>query len=143
VAYIPAIEFDGPLPPMRPFFKLGDEFWKLPGNWKEIRDEVRWAAKDAVPVQVSGPQFLVINLVVQPEKRRMLLHLINYNARSVDSTGPIEVSCRLPSQTTAREARVYSPDEEPAVSIAVSNGPSGATFTLPTVRTYSIAAVSW
>ena len=143
VVYFPAVEFDGPLPEMERNFKIGGEFWRLPKNWKEITEAVRWAARDEIPVQVSGPDFLVAHLVSQLEKRRMLLHLVNINARNVRSIGAVQVSCRLPSQAAAKEVRIYSPDSEAPVSVAVSNGPGGATFTVPDVKTYSIAAVSW
>jgi hypothetical protein len=143
VAYFPSIEFDGPLPPMRPYFRIGEEFWRLPRNWKEITEAVRWAAKDQVPVQVSGPEFLVVNLTAQPENRRMLLHLVNYNARNMASIGGVRVSCRLPSQAAAKNVTLYSPDLEAPLSVTMSNAPDGAAFTLPDVTTYSIAVVNW
>jgi hypothetical protein len=143
VVYIRAVEFDGPLPEMERNFKIGAEFWKRPKNWKEITEAVGWAARGEIPVQVSGPDFLVAHLTSQAGKRRVLVHLVNFNARNVGSIGGVEVSCRLPARAAAKEVRIYSPDSEAPLTITVNNGPAGAVFTVPDVKTYSIAAVSW
>jgi hypothetical protein len=131
VVYIPSLEFDGPLPAMGSYFEIGPRYWKLPKNWEQVSDAVRWAARDELPVRVSGPAFLVSNVVEQPH--RLLIHLVNYNRRSVPSVRDIQVSCRQP----VKEIQVYSPDAE-----TVSIKPA-ATFTVPEVKTYSIVAARW
>ena len=140
VVYFPAVQFDGPLPEMENYFTIGNRFWKLPKNGPEIAEAVRWAAREEVPLRVTGPAYLVVNLVSQPEKRRSLLHLVNYNAKAVPSIGPVAVTCRLPG---AREVKLYSPDSDQPVTVNVSRTPAGASFTVPQVKTYSVAAVDW
>ena len=44
VAYLPAVEFDGPLPPTIPGFEILNPFWKRTENWKDIVDAMGWAA---------------------------------------------------------------------------------------------------
>jgi len=83
--YIAALEYDGSLPPAEDYFSIGTEFWKRPKNWRDLVDSVRWAANHQIPLQVSGPEYLVANLVEQPEKRRRLIHLVNYNFKQVPS----------------------------------------------------------
>jgi dienelactone hydrolase len=135
VVYLSAVQFDGPLPEMGNYFTIDDRFWKLPKNWQEIADSVRWAARDDLPVQVSGPPFLVANLVSQPNKRRWLLHLVNYNARNVPSIQSLQVTARLP----VKEVTIYSPDSDAPMTLK----PTGGTFTIPEVKTYSIAVLTW
>jgi len=105
VVYIPGVKFDGRLPEYGSFFRVDERFWKLPKNAQEITDGVRWAARDDVPVRVNGPTYLVSNLVEQPGKRRMMLHLVNYNAKKIGSLEAVEVICRLPGGQAAKEVR--------------------------------------
>src|SRR5208283_5046286 len=138
VVYIPGVKFDGRLPEFGSFFRVDGRFWKLPKNAQEITDGVRWAARDNVPVQVSGPAYLVSNLVEQPEKRRMMLHLVNYNAKKTASLERAEVVCRLPRGETAKEVRIYSPDQEGPRTIEMKSGASQVSFAVP-VKTYTLA----
>ena len=133
VVYLPAVRFDGPLPEMANYFDIGNRFWKLPQNWQEIADGIRWAARDDLPVEISGPPFLVANLVSQPNQRRWLLHLVNYNARSVPSIPSVQVTCRLPGM---KEVTLYSPDQDAPITLKPD-----ATFTIPEVKTYTIAVM--
>jgi hypothetical protein len=52
----------------------------------------------------------VANLLSQPAKRRVLLHLVNYNAKSTLTVQSIEAACRLPQLSAANRVTVYSPD---------------------------------
>ena len=96
VVYFPAVQFDGPLPDPAPYFQIRNQYWKLPKNYQEITDGVRWAARGEIPVSITGPLYLVTNLAGQMDKRRMMLHLVNYNFRNVPSVEFIRVRCRLP-----------------------------------------------
>jgi hypothetical protein len=135
--YLPELRFDGLVPEMEPYFTISNRFWKLPANAKELSDGIAWAANNDLPVTVTGPLFLVANLVEQPDQSRWLLHLVNYNARREPSIGPIEVRCRLPRGAVPKAIQVISPDQETATL------PAAAAFTVPGIKTYSIVSVSW
>jgi hypothetical protein len=130
--YLPALRFDGPLPAPGRFFGVTNRYWKRPANWEELLDAVRWVARDELPVRVDGPAYLVANLVAQPEKHRLLLHLVNYRRPGRPIEGAT-VRCRAP----AGAVRIYSPDAEVRT---VTVGPDGS-FHLPEIRTYSIAVI--
>ena len=83
-AYLPGLRFDGPLPEIGSYVTFNNRFFRRPANYRDLADAVRWAAGDALPVKIDGPTYLVANLVSQPEKRRSLLHLVNYS-RNVDA----------------------------------------------------------
>jgi hypothetical protein len=140
--YIPAVRFPGTLPEFAKYFPVDERFWKLPANAPEIADAVRWAARDDIPVQVGGPAYLVSNLVAQPEKRRMMLHLVNYNARRVPALDPIPVVLRIPKGQTARSVQLYSPDADAPCALDMKSATSTVSFSVP-VKTYSIAVVTW
>jgi hypothetical protein len=139
--YLPALRFDGALPELGGYGQIGSRFWKRPANGEQFVAAIRWAARDELPVRIGGPGFLAANLVSQLEKRRWMLHLVNYNARKGTPTSTIDVRCRLPAP--AKEVRLYSPDMEQSPIIPAKSEGSTVTFTLPPVAVYSIAAVSW
>ena len=71
----------------------------------------------------------------------MMLHLVNYNARKAALNGAVEVICRVPQP--AKEVRLFSPDMEQPQVLESKNGPAAVTFSVPPVKVYSIAAISW
>ncbi|MGC2402150.1 MAG: hypothetical protein WA510_20320 [Acidobacteriaceae bacterium] len=143
VAYFPVIEFDGPLPPPEPYFLLGTEFWKRPKNWKELVDAVYWAAQGDVPLEVTGPDFVGANLVEQPEQRRRLVHLVNYNAGEIPFVEGIEVKCATPAEKTAVAVQLYSAYAETYDTLNFRIQGAQAVFTVPTLKTYCMVAVTW
>jgi hypothetical protein len=142
VVYIPAVTFDGPLPEFGKFFNVEPRFWKLPKNAPEITEAVRWASGGDIPAEVTGPAYLVSNLVEQTDKHRMMLHLVNYNAKKVGALEPVPVVCRLPKGQTAKEVRIYSPDEEGSRAVETKTNASEVRFSVP-VKTYAIAVINW
>ena len=64
------------------YFEINNRFWKLPKNWTELTDAVRWAARQDIPVQIDAPSYVAVNVVAQPKERRWFVHLVNYNASS-------------------------------------------------------------
>lgn len=143
VAYFPGIEFDGPLPPSAPYFTIGTEYWKRPKNWRELVEAINWAAQGEIPLKVSGPDYLIANLVEQPEKRRRLIHLINYNSANVPSIENIEIECEVPEANAARSVSLYSADSEVPSDLKFEMRGAKAAFTVPSLRVYCIVAVSW
>jgi len=134
--WLPGLRFDGPPPEPASYFAIGNKWWKRPANAADLETAVKWAAGDALPVEVSGPLYLVANLTEQPEKRRMLLHLVNYGIRQNPVVKGVQVRLRLPHEV--KEIQVYSPDAESPATLK-----PGAVFVIPEVKTYSIAAITW
>jgi hypothetical protein len=140
-AYIPELEFDGDRPPASSFFNIGPQFWKFPKNGRELVEAVRWASRDELPVQVSGPSSLIANLAEQPERKLLCLHLVNYdsNATKVEN---VDVRLRLPGGATPSEVKLISPDAEGSQSLTARMEGSEVLFRVPEVRQYSVAVVS-
>ncbi len=143
VIYFPSIVFDAPLPEMEPYFSISNRFWRRPKNWSEITEGVRWAAKGDIPIQIDGLPFLVANLVEQLEKNRMILHLINYDARKVPSLRSVGIKCQLPQGKILKEARLISPDSPGIEALQATNHTSSVELTLPEVKTYAVLVLSW
>ena len=143
VIYFPTVPFDGPLPEMENFFNISSRrFWKAPRNWKEIAEGIRWAA-DNVPLEVSGPDYLIANLTAHPAKRRTVIHLVNYNHRNVSEIESVAVKCRLPEGARFQDARVVSPDFEGSQPVPAKAEGGVVSFTLPKLKVYSVVVLNW
>ena len=140
--YLPSIRFDGALPEFGGYFRVGFPFWKEPKNAREFTDSVRWAAKDDIPVQVGGPAYLASNLVEQPDSRRTMLHLVNYNAKKVATLEPVPIVLHLPDGRVAKKVQVFSPDTAEPRTLEIKSGAAQVSFAVP-VKTYSVAVISW
>ncbi len=140
--YLPALEFDGPLPEHESYFMIGERYWKFPKDGSELIDAVRWAAAEELPVEISGPEFLLASLVQHPQKPRLCLHLVNYDAKNRTVEG-VEVKLRLPDHATAKEVRLISSDAAELQVLAGHSKAGEVYFRVPEVKVYSLAAVSW
>ena len=104
---------------------------------------MRWAARDDVPVRVNGPTYLVSNLVEQPGKRRMMLHLVNYDARQTKLLTELAVKLRLPDGAKSAHASVVSTDAAGTTPLRIETDATSVRFTVPRLGTYSIVEVDW
>lgn len=143
VAYFPGIEFDGALPPPSPYFTIGTEYWKRPKNWRELVEAISWAAQGEIPLRVGGPDYLVANFIEQPEKRRRLIHLVNYNSNDAPSIENIEIECEAPEASAVSSVRLYSADSELPSEMKFTMRGAKALFTIPKLKVYCMVAVSW
>lgn len=143
VAYFPAIEFDGPMPPAEPYFTIGQEFWKRPKNWRELVDAVTWAAQADIPLGVAAPDFVAANLVEQSERGRRMVHLVNYNSAKMPAIQDIKVRCAVPEGKSANAVRLYSVRSDAGDTMNFRMQDASAVFTVPQLNTYCIAVVSW
>jgi hypothetical protein len=142
VVYVPAVRFDGPLPEFGRYFQVDPRFWKLPKNARDITDGVRWVARDDIPVEVSGPEYLVANTVEQVGSRRMMVHLVNYNGGRMPDLEPVAVTCHVPTGRTVKGIRVLSPDAAGLQAVGVKSDGSKISFGV-SVKTYSVAVIEW
>lgn len=142
VVYVSEAKYDGPLPKMEPYFTIGNRYWKQPGNSAELLESIRWAARGDIPLEVSGPEYLVANLVEHFDRRQRMLHLVNYNAHETPVIESVRVRMRLPGTNPAKRIDVFSPDTAPQRLRFQATG-SQASFVLSEVRTYAVVVPSW
>jgi hypothetical protein len=142
-AYIPAIEFDGPMPPDQPYFTVGTEFWKRPKNWQDIVDAIIWVAGEKLPVSVTAPDFVVMNLLEQTAKRRRIIHLVNYDPERNPSVANISIRCTTPEGKPATAVRFYAPDADDGQRVEFRVEGAEAVFTAPNLYAYGVVTVNW
>jgi hypothetical protein len=138
VAYIPEVKPSIEKPPSA---RMTSEYWKLPVNWKELVDSVKWAAGGRLSLEVTAPLTVVTELMEQKQKRRILLHLLNYNVAQTTPVRGVEVSLQIPEKEKLRKVSLLSPDAETAQSLAATVKKGTVSFTVPRLVTYSLAVI--
>lgn len=141
--YIPILEFDGPLPPDQPYFTLGPEFWRRPKNWQDLIDAISWITGDELPISVSAPDFVAVNLLEQASKQRRILHLVNYSTEKHPSVTNIAVRCAIPKGKRATAVSFYTPEASKGKPIDFRMEGSEAIFAISALQTYGVVTLSW
>jgi len=84
-----------------------DRYWLPPKNAEAFLAAVRWSAGDAFPLSVEAPRAVTVELLMQEQPRRLLLHLLNYD---VEHSAQLTATLRLPQGATVTQVRLLSPD---------------------------------
>jgi hypothetical protein len=135
VAYIPEVQ-----PAIRkpPAVSMTSQYWKLPLNWQELLDAVKWAAGGELPIDVKAPLTVTAELVEQKTSGRLAVHFVNYAAAPA---GRVEVTLRLPAGKSVERVTLLSPDEDKPQVLACSVKAGRAIFAVPRLKTYALALV--
>jgi len=137
---MPAAEPGNPSPPAA---WMTSQYWKLPLNWEEMIEQVRWAAGGKFSLEVEAPDTLAVvaELIEQPDQNRRIVHLLNYAAPNGSTVSNIKVEVELPQGKQARQVTLLSPDggEATTVESRVENG--RVSFTVPHLHTYTLAII--
>ena len=138
VVYLPEIKSALPKPSGA---AMTSQYWKLPENREELVESVRWAAGKMLSSEINAPLFVTAEVKQNPDKSRIVLHLINYNAENEPVVKNIEVDLRIPDGKKPRTVNVLSPDiqENQSISYRVSNG--RIKYTIPQLNTYSLVVI--
>jgi hypothetical protein len=113
---------------------LRPQLWRPPVNAPEMLQLLEWAS-GGYRFDVLVPSTVVVEFVRQPERRRYLIHLVNYDlARDV---GPFEIECNVP----VRNARAFTPDGTPP-KVRVCGGGGSKAIQVEGFHRYLIVAVS-
>jgi hypothetical protein len=140
VTYISAVKPTIEKPTAAP---MTSQYWKLPLNWEELIQQVRWAAGGNFSLEADAPGTLAITaeLIEQRKQSRRVVHLLNYTAPQGSTVSDIKAEVELPQGKRVRQVSLLSPDgsEDTAVPSRVENG--RAHFTVPQLQTYILAIV--
>ncbi len=139
-AYIPAVKPSVEKPPGA---RMTNQYWKLPLNWEEMIEQVRWAAGGKFTLEVEAPETLAVVAEQQEQARqdRRLVHLLNYAAPEGRTVSNVAVDIELPQDKRARQVTVLTPDGAgiPNLPFTFRNG--RVIFTVPRLATYSLAVI--
>ena len=137
VVYIPEIQ-----PAVeKPFgARMTSEYWKLPLNWREIVDSVRWVAGGEFSLEMNAPGTVVAEPMRRSDKE-FLLHLVNYDVARTASVSNIGVKLRVPNGATVKGIMLLSPDRADVPVLPHKMQEGAVTFTVPRLATYDLAVV--
>ncbi|HUX10958.1 MAG TPA: hypothetical protein VMW51_09970, partial [Terriglobia bacterium] len=137
VTYIPAVR---PAMEKPPAAAMSSKYWKLPLNWKELIDGVRWAA-GRLSLEVKAPETaaVVAELMDQPGKGRRLVHLINFAGPQGDPVSNVEVAVEVPEGKESGRVTLLTPDGGQSRTVAGRTEAGRVHFAVPQLHTYTLA----
>jgi hypothetical protein len=140
VSYVAAVK---PAIDKPPGARMTSQYWKLPLNWKELVDQVRWAAEGRFTLEVEVPETLavVVEQQKQVESNRQLVHLLNYAAPRGATVNDVRVEIELPQGKVVRQVRLLTPDGEGGAPVPCEVTNSRARFSVPRLDTYTLAVL--
>jgi hypothetical protein len=138
IVYIPEIKPSIDKPPGA---RMTSEYWKLPVNSRELIDAVKWAAGGQLSIETNAPETVVTELMEGGKGKEMLVHLLNYGVARSPLVKSIEVSLVPPKPKASGTVVLLSPDEESSQRLAATLRNGRLTFTVPRLRTYTLAIV--
>jgi hypothetical protein len=139
VVYIPAIEPAVEPPAATMNYDFGNMYWKLPKNYEELVEAVRWAAREELSVKVEAPLWVTMELAEQQSTGTWLLHLLNF--KTAEPVRDIGVELRIPEGMRLREAVLESPDGAPRQVLDLSAREGTVRFTVPKLHVYDLVVL--
>ena len=102
-----------------------------------------WAAEEQIPLSVEGPHGLVANGTVQLSRRRMFVHLLNYDSAKIPTLHNILVRVSLPDKAKAQRVTLHTPGTGDPQSIEFRQEAAGSLFTVADLHAYALITVEW
>lgn len=143
VGYLSAMEFDGPMPPPTPNFAITSQYWKRPKNWHELIDLTQWGADNRLPLVLDAPDGVVGHCTVQMPKRRMLVHLVNYDFNRNPKAHAIHIRLVVPDEAKPCMVLLHVPGAGAAVSLDFTSASNRISFTVGELSSYALISVAW
>lgn len=139
VVYIPAVEAQVAPPRPQMTYDFPNAYWKLPNNYRQLTDAVKWAAGGPLSATVEAPLSVTAELAERPASHLLLLHLVNFDFRNPVKN--IDATLRIPEGWAAGEVVSSSPDGGAAVRLGVTPGDGQVKFRIPELQVYNLAVV--
>ncbi len=140
VVYIPSVQAAIEKPRAE---RMSSRYWKLPVNWKELIEGVKWAAGGRLSLEVIAPETLAVvaELMDQPAKNRRLVHLVNYAGPQGKTVSNLRVAVELPRGKRAGTVSLLTPDGGETQKVAGRVEQGRVHFTVPRLDTYTLAVL--
>jgi hypothetical protein len=138
VAYVPEVKAAIEKPPA---VRMTSQYWKLPTNWQELIEAIRWAAGGQLPVEVKAPLTVVAEVTEQSQEDKLLVHLLNYDVARVPRVTNIAVDLKLPESKSVNEVSLLTPDGPGIPNLPFTSKNGRVAFTVPQLATYSLTVI--
>jgi hypothetical protein len=117
-------------------YYFSNQYWKLPKNYEELAQAVRWAARDELSVRVEAPLSVTMELAQQKHTNTWLLHLLNFDVKKPVENIPVQF--RIPDGMGVQTATLQSPDDGVQRILTTSKKDGMLMFTIPKLEVYAL-----
>jgi hypothetical protein len=121
---------------------MTSQYWKLPKNYSDLIQAVKWAAGDDLSIDITAPSFVTIELTVPEKRDKMMLHLVNYKALRSEWVKDIKVILKIQQGKQVKDIRLLSPDREGIKTLPFILKDGKVTFTVPNLEVYDLVVVN-
>jgi len=135
VVYLPEIK---PAVPKPPTASMSSQYWKLPINFEEMLEAVRWAAGTPLTMNINAPLTVATELTVNPDSSSYMVHLLNYDVENTPEVRDIQVKLLLPPSKRIKRCTLFSPDHKDTQKLMFDQAGQTITFTVPKLNTYNM-----
>jgi len=122
--------------------EMTSTYWKLPVNNDELIKSVKWVSGDDIPIEVTAPPFVTMELTTSVKGDKMMLHLLNYKALRNEWVRNIKVALKIPSGKQLRDLHMFSPDRVGDIILPFEIKEGRVTFTVPDLEVYDLIAIN-
>lgn len=120
--------------------RLSPAQWVLPKNHEEIYDAIVTNMTDGLSLVSGAPLTTVSELCVRPETQETIVHFVNFDRKH--SLSPFAVTVKKQLAGPVKGVQVFSPDADEPVSLPFQDTDGKITFTVPSMRIYSMIVIS-
>ncbi len=140
VSYIAVVKAATEKPPAA---RMTSQYWKLPLNWEELIEQVRWAAGGKFTLEVEAPETLAVVAEQQEQvgQDRRLVHLLNYAASPGRPVSNIKVEIELPHDKHVRQVTLLTPDGPGTPNLPYTFSKGRVKFAVPMLATYTLVVI--
>jgi hypothetical protein len=138
VVYIPEVIPAIPKPATEEMRSL---YWKLPLNWKELIESVKWAGGGELIIETDAPETVAIELTGKNDQSSIMLHLLNYNVDRDTVIKNIRVGLNISGGREINEVEMLSPDLKTPRKLNFQFTQNLVSFTVPELRVYDLMVI--
>ncbi|MCK9413739.1 MAG: hypothetical protein M0Q53_15675 [Prolixibacteraceae bacterium] len=140
VIYIPEIIPSIPKPAGS---SMSSKYWKLPKNYTDLVQAVKWAAGDGLSVDVTAPPCVAMELTASEKGDKIMLHLLNYKAQQKENVKDIKVILKVPQGKRVHDVNLLSPDKNINKKLLYEEKEGRVSFSVPDLEVYDLVVVNF
>jgi hypothetical protein len=119
--------------------RLSPAQWVLPKNHAAIYNAIVNHLPNGLSLVSGAPLTTVAEMYVRPETRETIVHFVNFDRKHPLS--PFDVTVKKQFSGPVKSVQVFSPDTDDPVSLQFQDTGGKVTFTVPSLRIYSMIVI--
>lgn len=137
VVYITEVQ---PAIPKPSTLAMTSQYWKLPVNWKELIESVKWASDNSISINIDAPATVTMELIQKEDKSSLILHLLNFDPKT-PSLKNIKVDVHVPDGKKVSKVTVMTPDGRNDDTLQFKENGKRLAFSVPQLLTYDLVVI--